>query len=164
MMVKMTTIEDGNVVLTRITPSTARRIYAREERVEDKWHAAYPFVDELDPLAALADSEPSDTPFTMYAIRRPADRVAVGGFGFFGPPDQDGCVQFGYGLISEARGLGLATAAVALALESARQWGATRAAADTEESNAASRRVLEKSGLRETGRRGSLVLYEIDLR
>jgi RimJ/RimL family protein N-acetyltransferase len=99
----------------------------------------------------------------MYVIRRPSDGLAVGGFGFFGPPDPEGTVELGYGLVPSARGRGLATAAVVLALEHAQAWGARRAAADTEATNSASRRVLSKSGLVETGRRGSLVLYERDL-
>lgn len=153
-------LADDRVILDRITPSIARRILDRQERPGDDWHPDYPFADERDPLAALASSTPTDSPFTMYAIRRPADRMAVGGFGFFGPPDASGAVEFGYGLIEPARGAGLATAAVTLALAHARSWGATRAIADTTTDNLASRRVLEKAGLRETGRRGSLALYE----
>lgn len=153
-------LEDDRVILELITPSTARRILTRQERPGDTWHPDYPFVDERDPLAALASSAPTGSPFTMYAIRRPADRMAVGGFGFFGPPDASGTVEFGYGLLPAARGEGLATAAVTIALMHAGSWGATRAIADTDAENLASRRVLEKSGLRETGRRASLVLYE----
>lgn len=84
----------------------------------------------------------------------------MGGFGFFGPPDDDGRVEFGYGLVPSARGAGLASSAVSLALEHAALRGATIAAADTGADNAASRRVLIKGGLAEVGRRGSLVLYE----
>ena len=153
-------LADSHVLLTRITPAIARRIIDRAEQPGDDWHPDYPFADELDPLAALAASEPQDSPFTMYAIRRPDDRVAVGGFGFFGPPDETGAVEFGYGLIPAARGEGLASAAVTLALHHAQRWGATRAKADTELSNAASRRVLEKAGLREVGRRDGLVFFE----
>ena len=153
-------LANSHVLLTPITPDIARRIIDRTEQPGDDWHPDYPFVDELDPLAALAASEPSETPFTMYAIRRPDDRAAVGGFGFFGPPDASGAVEFGYGLIPAARGCGLASAAVMLALHHAGQWGALRAKADTERTNAASRRVLEKAGLHEVGRRGDLVFFE----
>lgn len=156
-------LEDRHVILTPITPSLARRIIDRDERPGDDWHPDYPFADELDPLTALAASEPTDSPFTLYAIRRPSDQVAVGGFGFFGPPDVTGTVEFGYGLITAARGQGLATAAVRLALAHAHRWGAGRAMADTESDNGASRRVLEKAGLRETGRRDTLVLFEREL-
>lgn len=156
-------LRNDQVSLESITSSTARRILDRQERPGDRWHAEYPFADELSPLRSLASSPPTGSHFTMYVIRRPSDGLAVGGFGFFGPPDPEGTVELGYGLVPSARGEGLATAAVVLALEHAREWGARRAAADTEVTNSASRRVLTKSGLVETGRRGSLVLYERNL-
>ena len=48
-----------------------------------------------------------DPVFTMYLIRRKADGLAVGGFGFIGPPGEDGCVEFGYGLVPSALGQGI---------------------------------------------------------
>lgn len=156
-------LRNDQVSLEPISSATARRILDRQEHPGDRWHAEYPFADELAPLRSLASSPPTTSHFTMYVIRRPADGLAVGGLGFFGPPDREGTVELGYGLVPSARGEGLATAAVMLALEHAQAWGARRAAADTEVTNGASRRVLTKSGLLETGRRGSLVLYERDL-
>jgi len=156
-------LRSSTVALEPITPVLARRIVARDERSGDRWHAEYPLLDEIDPLTSLAASEAPDPDFTMYVVRRLSDGMAVGGFGFFGPPDADGRVEFGYGLIPSARGTGLATSAVLLALGHAGLRGATIAAADTEADNAASRRVLLKSGLQEVGRSGPLVLYERDL-
>ena len=153
-------LRNSTVALEPITPDLARRIVAREERPGDRWHAEYPFLDEIDPLRSLAASAAPDPDFTMYVVRRSSDGMAVGGFGFFGPPDADGRVEFGYGLVPSARGAGLASSAVLLALEHARLRGATTAAADTEADNIASRRVLTKSSLAEVGRNGSLVLYE----
>ena len=153
-------LRNSTVALEPITPALARRIVARDERPGDRWHAEYPFRDEIDPLRSLAASTAPDPDFTMYLVRRTSDEVAVGGFGFFGPPDDDGRVEFGYGLVPSARGAGLASSAVSLALEHAALRGATIAAADTGADNAASRRVLIKGGLAEVGRRGSLVLYE----
>jgi RimJ/RimL family protein N-acetyltransferase len=49
------------------------------------------------------------------------------------------------------------------AIEYASRHGATLAAADTDLENLASQRVLAKSGLIETARRGSLVYFERDL-
>ncbi|OIH94004.1 MULTISPECIES: GNAT family N-acetyltransferase [unclassified Curtobacterium] len=154
------TLQNDTVALERITPALARRILVRDERPDDAWHAEYPLADELDPLRTLAGSSSPDPDFTMYVVRRAVDGVAVGGLGFFGPPDADGRVEFGYGLVAAARGAGIATAAVALALAHAGRRGARTAAADTEADNAASRRVLEKNGFTETGRRGNLVFLE----
>lgn len=145
--------------LERIDPELARRIVARQEVAGDAWHEEYPFEDELDPLRSLAEADDPDPRFTMYLVRRGSDGRAVGGFGFFGPPDEEGSVEFGYGLVPSARGAGLATEAVRVALDHARGWGARRAAADTAEDNVASQRVLLKSGFTEVGRRDGLVLY-----
>lgn len=153
-------LRSSTVALEPITPALARRIVARDERPGDRWHAEYPFLDEIDPLRSLAASASPDPDFTMYVVRRSSDGMAVGGFGFFGPPDADGRVEFGYGLVPSVRGEGLASSAVLLALEHARLRGATIAAADTEAENIASRDVLVEGGLAEVRRSGSLVLYE----
>lgn len=151
------------ITLERITPPHARRIIDRDERPGDAWHPEYPFADELGPLRALAQSTEPDSRFTMYLIRRNHDGVAIGGVGFFGAPNADGCVEFGYGLVSAARGSGLATEAVR-ALDFAAANGALRARADTTVANGASQRVFEKAGLMETRRGDSSVYYQCELR
>lgn len=153
-------LEGSQVALERITPELARRIVARDEQLGDQWHPEYPIVDELDPLRSLAVSTSPDANFTMYIVRRVSDGLAVGGFGFFGPPNGEGRVEFGYGLVPSARGHGLAGEAVRVALEHAARWGARIAAADTDTSNIASQRVLTKAGLVEIGRDSTLVFYE----
>ncbi|PZE60365.1 N-acetyltransferase [Curtobacterium sp. MCPF17_047] len=153
-------LRNVHVVLEPISPELARRIVARDERPGDDWHPEYPYPDELDPLRSLADAPKPDPDFTMYMIRRTSDGLAVGGFGFFGPPDEQGVVEFGYGLVPAARGKGLATEAVKLALERARDCGATVATADTAQDNDASQRVLVRNGFTETGRRDSLIFYQ----
>lgn len=111
-------------MLDVISPELARRIVARDEQPGDDWHPEYPFADELDPLRSLAAASSTDPVFTMYLIRRRSDGSAVGGIGFFGPPDGTGTVEFGYGLVPSARGAGLATEAVELALQHAAESGA----------------------------------------
>ena len=158
-MLRVVELVGDRVVLVRITPDLAQRIAARDERPGDAWHPEYPFADELDPLRALATATDPDPVFTMYMVRRAADGLAVGGIGFLGPPDGDGRVEFGYGLVPSARGAGLASEAVVLALAHAARAGAKAAVADAEVDNLASRRVLTKAGLVEVGRDGSLVRY-----
>lgn len=158
-MLRLMELVGDRVVLVRITPDLAQRICVRDERPGDAWHAEYPFADELDPLRALATATDPDPVFTMYLVRRVADGLAVGGIGFFGPPDGDGCVELGYGLVPSARGAGLASEAVTLALAHAARAGARAAVADAEVDNGASRRVLVKAGFVEVGRDGSLVRY-----
>ena len=156
-------ITTSRISLEPISPALARRIVDRDEHSDDHWHPEYPFVDELVPLQGLADSEEPDPVFTLYLLRRRSDGLAVGGFGFFGPPDDDRRIEFGYGLVPSARGEGLATEAVRAALDFAARRGARIAAADTEIDNIASQQVLLKAGLSEVRRDGSQVFYERQL-
>lgn len=94
----------------------------------DNWHAVYPLVDELDPLGSLANSIDSGSEFTLYLVRQLSTGLAVGRFEFAGPPDGNGRVTFGYGLVPSARGRGLATEAVKVALEHVARHGARLAA------------------------------------
>lgn len=148
------------LTLEQITPELARRILVRDELSTDKWHAEYPFADELGPLGHLARSEGAASVFTMYLIREDRSGLAIGGLGFFGPPDQQGYVELGYGLVEPARGKGYATEAVRAALDFARANGARYAKADTTPENIPSQRVLEKAGLILTQRSESAYYYE----
>ncbi len=138
--------------LESISPQQAAHIVAGRRITQDRWHPDYPLVDELDPLRSLAANPTPDPVFTMYMIRQACDGLAIGGFGFFGPPDDFGCVEIGYGLVAAARGAGLATEAVQAALHVAAEHGATAVVADTENGNPASHRVLLKSGFVEVRR------------
>ena len=148
------------LTLERITQELASRILVRNELPTDRWHTEYPFIDELGPLKHLARSGAPDSVFTMYLIREDQSGLAIGGLGFFGPPDQQGCIEFGYGLVEAARSKGYATEAVIAALQIARANGARVAKADTAPSNAPSQRVLEKAGLRLMEKRDSAYSYK----
>lgn len=150
-------------MLDVISPELARRIVARDEQPGDDWHPEYPFADELDPLRSLGAASSPDPVFTMYLIRRRSDGSAVGGIGFFGPPDGTATVEFGYGLVPSARGARLATEADELALQHAADNGARAAVADTDVANVASQRVLEKNGFVEVRRSAALVFYRREL-
>ena len=68
---------------------------------------------------------------------------------------EDGIAEIGYGIAEDYQGCGYATEAVsALADWALTQPGVTCVTAETEESNIASKRVLEKSGFAPTGRMG----------
>src|SRR4051812_17515003 len=98
------------VELHVIDPEEAARIVAGAQLPDDRWHPDYPLVDELDVLRPLADEPHPDPVFGLMMIRETRDGLAVGGIGFFGPPDADGAVEVGYGLVPAARGRGLAGA------------------------------------------------------
>ena len=157
--------EDGDVrtprlVLHPIRPHEARRIVDGAPDPDDRWHTDYPFEDELDPLRSLAGAATPDAVFTLYQVRDAASGLAVGGIGFFGPPDDAGGVEIGYGLVADARGRGLATEAVVTVVRLAADHGATLLKADTTPANVASQRVLQKAGLTEVRRTDALVYFE----
>jgi len=156
-------IRAARLTLEPIDAELARRIVARDEKPGDAWHPDYPFEDELDPLRSVAASDRVASDFGLYLLRRTADGLAVGGFGFFGPPDDTRSVEFGYGLVESARGVGLATEAVIAGLKFAAAKGARRATADTEVTNLASQSVLAKAGLKEIRREGEIVYFARDL-
>jgi RimJ/RimL family protein N-acetyltransferase len=157
--------EDGDVrtarlVLHPIRPDEAARIVAGAPGPDDRWHPEYPFEDELEPLRSLAGATAPHPVFTLFQVRDAASGLAVGGIGFFGPPDDEGAVEIGYGLVADARGRGLATEAVLAAVRLAEEHGAALLRADTTPGNRASQRVLQKAGLSEVRRTDGLVYFE----
>ena len=86
----------------------------------------------------------------------------VAGAGFMGPPE-DGAVEIGYSVVAEARGSGYGTEIVeALTRRAFEVEGMHRVVAETDASNAASQRVLERNGFKRagTGRKSTSVRYE----
>jgi RimJ/RimL family protein N-acetyltransferase len=99
-------------------------------------------------------------PFTNYQIVRKLDGTVVGDCGFHGVPDAHGTVEVGFGVAPAARGRGYAAEAVeALIGFALLQHGVRRVQAETTRGNTASRRTLEKAGMRLTGVSGDLLIY-----
>jgi RimJ/RimL family protein N-acetyltransferase len=48
---------------------------------------------------------------TVWLVTRRADGQILGDIGTHGPPDRQGCIEFGYSLAPSARGQGIGTAA-----------------------------------------------------
>ncbi len=100
--------------------------------------------------------------YALWMIVR-KDGSHIGNLSFKGVPE-DGIVELGYGIAEEYRGLGYATEAVETILAWAfDQPGVTSVAAETEQDNAASRRVLEKCGFVPAGegREGPRFILEL---
>lgn len=91
----------------------------------------------------------------------------VGTAGYKGPPDAEGRVEIGYGLVEACRGRGIGTAAVQALLATAfADQRVTAVLAETSVASAASRRLLEKCGFLQVGQRrdeeeGDLALYQV---
>jgi RimJ/RimL family protein N-acetyltransferase len=127
-------------------------------RRQDRWHPGYPRRDDVDSTALFRDG---DTWGPRHIVHQ---AEAVGSIGFFGPPsDADDGVsetEVGYGLVEEARGIGLATEALALLCSVVDPLG-VRLRASVDPSNAASLRVVAKCGftqVRGSNEDGELVL------
>ena len=103
--------------------------------------------------------------WSVWAVERRADGRFLGDCGLQ-PLEHTGPeVELGYDLHPDVWGQGLATEGAAAVVEAALgPLGLERVVAVVKPANAASRRVLEKAGLREAGRRGAygelMVLYE----
>ena len=74
------------------------------------------------------------------------DGEVVGEAGVKALPDDDGCVEIGYGLVPTARGKGTATEAVRLLINLAQARGVRKVIAEVLDDNPASQRVLTKLG------------------
>ena len=127
------------------------------------WADGFPRQDDLDGAPLVDDAPPpggddggDQRPGREWGTRlivRRADGLVVGTIGFYGPPDPAdpaGVVEVGYGLVESARGQGLITDALRLAVPAAECSGAT-VTAHTAYDNTPSRKALVRAGFHETG-------------
>ena len=115
-------------------------------------------------LEAMAQLPISLHPWMSYwLVVLEAQRVAVGLVGFKGPPNEDGEVEIGCGIVPTHRGMGVATEAASALLEWAFSHEACRmvVAKNVRSDNAASRRVFEKLGASVVERRQETVDFRI---
>jgi [ribosomal protein S5]-alanine N-acetyltransferase len=117
------------------------------------WADGFPREDDQD--AAGMYSQAHDDVFgSWFIVARPTGQVigqVIGTIGFFGPPDDEGVLMVGYGLVEQARRHGYATEALqALMGYAFDQPGVVRVVADPDLDNVPSHRVLEKAGFRPT--------------
>lgn len=156
----------GRLVTLRVpTDEEIDAMQAGQRRPD--WAAGFPRQDDLDGTprrhpapgedSAGEDSagEDSGRAWGSRLVVRRSDDLVVGTLGFFGPPDPADparTVEIGYGLVESARGQGLLTDALRLAVPAAEASGAT-VTAHTAYDNVASRRALLRAGFHETGER-----------
>ncbi len=129
-------------------------------RRDPRWHPDYPRQDDRDAASMVKSVDP----WGPRHITRTFDGLVFGSIGFFGPPspasDDVEEVEIGYGLVSDARGRGVATEAVRALLALTDAY-AVRVRASVLPDNAASIRVLAKCGfteLRGANEDGELVM------
>jgi RimJ/RimL family protein N-acetyltransferase len=142
------------IELVPCTVDVARAVLAGVEPAVP--HVAdWPHADTLDALRPLAEHPEESGPGTFLVL---LDGVVVGDAGWFGPPDEHGEVEIGYGLAASARGRGVGTEAVQLLLAWVTGQGARRVRAEVEPGNAASFGLLERLGFTIVGERAAHVV------
>ena len=137
------------VELPLVTPSVADAM--RSGARDPLWAKGFPRQDDIDALGPISSGGATEGRWGPRLIVRRRDSAVVGTTGFLSPPDERGQVEIGYGLVDAARGEGLVTDVLLLAVPAAEATGAwvrARAAAD----NVPSRKALERAGFLLTGR------------
>jgi RimJ/RimL family protein N-acetyltransferase len=163
-------IQTEHLVLHPVSPAEARRIVTQTPGPDDRWADGFPREDDLDGLGALlrAGDDAGDAsqapPFGSMLIIERVSRNAIGSIGFYGPPDEEGQVTIGYGLVEQYRGRGLGTEALEALIGYCRTKPEVRTIlADTEVENKVSQRVLEKSGFTFIRANSELCFYRLTL-
>ncbi|MBK0375127.1 GNAT family N-acetyltransferase [Streptomyces sp. RB110-1] len=152
------------LVLHPMTVSEAERVVAGESDSDARWAPGYPTEGDVSAARRLLSTcaiSGDPQPFGNYEIRRREDGRAIGGVGFHGPPDENGSVTIGYGLVPSARGEGHASEALRGLLLIAREHGVTRVKGDADHDNIASQRVMAAAGMRPAGEDERVRYFEI---
>jgi ribosomal-protein-alanine N-acetyltransferase len=123
--------------------------------------ADWPHEDTADALRPLAE-HPEHTGEGTFLVLR--DGVVVGDCGWFGPPDEDGEVEVGYGLAPSARRQGVGAASVALLLAWVASRGARSVRAEVLPGNAPSFALLARLGFTDVGERAGhrILVRDVD--
>lgn len=161
----MTDLSTERLSLHPLTVEEGRRIVDATPGEQDDWAEDFPMQDDRDGVGGFlsaAEAGHDAGPFGCYRID--LNGAAIGTIGFYGPPDEEGQVMFGYGLVPGARGHGYATEALAGLVAFCRSHDAVRAmVADTETGNTASQRVLDKTGFALVKEEAGLYFYRLDV-
>jgi RimJ/RimL family protein N-acetyltransferase len=141
---------EGTLVRLVLLSAEETKLVAGGGRLD--WYAdGYPRKDDSDAAKMCLRVTDADRAWSVRHVIRRSDGLAVGSIGFFGPPDEKGEAEIGYGLVESARRRGLISEALALCVAAAEGSGA-RVIAHTGGDNIASQGALLKAGfVREDG-------------
>ena len=131
--------------------------------VAEGWPSAE-LTDALPVYLAHLDREPDTIGWGLWLLVDPEQRLMIGDAGFKGQPDALGRVEVGYGVAPSQRDRGFATEAVEALIDWASQHGALLMTAECLDHNAASIRVLEKTGLVRKDRVNDMLKWELPLK
>jgi RimJ/RimL family protein N-acetyltransferase len=135
---------EGTLVRLVLLSPEEMKLIASGGRLD--WFAeGYPREDDADAAKMWLRAGDADRAWSVRHVIRHSDGLAVGSIGFFGPPDEKGEAEVGYGLVESARRQGLISDALALSVAAAEAAGA-RVIAHTAADNVASQGALLKAG------------------
>ncbi|MFD0021269.1 GNAT family N-acetyltransferase [Streptomyces sp. NPDC058382] len=162
----MSDLATPRLLLRPMTVSDAEHVVAGRPPDGVRWAAGFPSPGEraaatrfLDTCADTGDP----TPFGSYVIRLREDgQPVIGGLGFHGPPDAEGHVTIGYGLVPSVQGMGYASEALRALLRFARDRGVVCVHGDTDLDNTASQHVMTAAGMRLVREDALLKHYRVD--
>jgi RimJ/RimL family protein N-acetyltransferase len=152
------------LVLHPLGAAEAERVRQGRPGGGEQWADGYPDEGDVSAMTrflATCESSGDPRPFGTYEIRLRAGGLTVGGVDFHGPPDQDGGVAIGYGLVPAARGKGYASEALRALLAFARAQGVSSVAGDADIANTASQRVMAAAGMRLVATTEQLAFYRV---
>jgi [ribosomal protein S5]-alanine N-acetyltransferase len=130
-------------------------------RVSDDWPAE-DLRDFLPIYGQIVAAQAAQQGWGIWLMVGAAERALVGDIGFKGPPDDLHTVEIGYSVLPAFQRRGYATAAArAIVAWGLAQPGVQRVVANCRFDNAASIRVLENAGLRQTGRDRDELTWEV---
>lgn len=155
------TIDTVRLQLTPYAPAHLLALIEGTERFDECFGLpaaeglrAFIVSDDVSPawLAQLRASSTPDPWLHGYAVVDRESRSVVGNIGFKGPPNDEGVVEIGYGIVPGFQGRGYATEAVeAVVACVSSDSRITRVLAHTLPTPNASTRVLTKCGFEHTG-------------
>ncbi|HEV8224513.1 MAG TPA: GNAT family protein [Rubrobacteraceae bacterium] len=122
-------------------------------RVPEGWPPGEYDRDAMEFFRSLLESDAQryEGWLGWYVVTHDAPPMLVAGAGFLGPPE-DGTVEIGYSVVAEARGAGYATEIVGALVRRAFESDLVqRVVAETNATNEASQRVLERNGFTPAG-------------
>jgi RimJ/RimL family protein N-acetyltransferase len=161
----MTTLNTERLNLCMMSLDEAQRVVDAAPIKTDAWAPGFPSDDDRIAAVMYGKTAGHDVgPFGTYRIERRSDGLTIGTLGFYGPPDRQGHVVIGYGLVESDWGRGYATEALRALVDLCRERPEIKVVeADTEHDNAASQRVLEKCGFAYLHEDESLFYYSIEV-
>jgi [ribosomal protein S5]-alanine N-acetyltransferase len=168
MAIAMLRVQTERLELLALTPELAadalRDKTAAAKRINADIPPGWPPSDLLDFLPYYVRDLKRDSSLVgwgIWVIVHNIGRVVIGDIGFKGKPE-NGTIEIGYGILPAYQQQGYATeASRALIAWAWMQPDVERVTAACLDTNAASRRVLEKIGMRRTGKSGGLIYWEI---